>query len=145
MYETFFSSFSSAYFFCTKYNYYTLEDEDRVGRRLAYPDSTTFVLGLEIGKGPSDSNSERDPSQFFIDFGYNVENLGIPKNKINNVLGALGTSIGVLLTGKKSDEVATIDDLFVETKTNLIDKAKEFLETVVVLCNVQGVPQEMVH
>ena len=85
MYETFFSCFSSAYFFCTKYNYYTLEDEDRVGRRLSYPDSTTFVLGLEIGKGPSDSNSERDPSQFFIDFDYNVENLGIPKNKINNV------------------------------------------------------------
>ena len=99
MYETFYSTFSTAYMFCTKPSY-SSQDDARDGRLVAKPDPETFLIDLDLGKGPSDSDPERDPSQLFIDFDFSGENWGIPKNHINDVLAALGTSLGQKVMGK---------------------------------------------
>merc|ERR1712227_138007 len=79
MYETFYSTFSTAYMFCTKPSY-SSQDGARDGRLIAKPDPETFLIDLDLGKGPS--------------------NWGIPKNHINDVLAALGTSLGQKVMGK---------------------------------------------
>ena len=107
LYETFFSTFSTAYMFCTKPEIST-QAGGRDGRLIAKPDPKTFLIGLDIGKGASDSDPERDPSQLFVDFDFGAQNLGIPKNHINDFLDAFGAALGQTVMGKfPKDKITT--------------------------------------
>ena len=110
MYETFFSTFGTAYMFCTRPAMSAQDqDGDREGKILAKPDPKTFLIDLDIGKGGSDSDPDRDPSQLFIDFDFGAQNLGIPKNHINDFLDAFGAALGQTVMGKfpKEDKPTT--------------------------------------